>query len=112
MNFLEAIVLLLLALSVVAGARAGFLGPVLGLAGAVAGFGAALALLLLLPADLPYVSANFLARLTELFRAQRPWAAATSPGDRPQAPAIFSASALQRLADRRRMVSRGVPRQC
>jgi S1-C subfamily serine protease len=44
MNLLDAIVLLLLVLSVVAGARAGFLGPVLGLVGAVAGFFVALLL--------------------------------------------------------------------
>lgn len=42
MNVLDALVLLLLLLAVVAGARAGFLGPVLGLIGAVAGFALAL----------------------------------------------------------------------
>lgn len=44
MNPIDAIVLLLLFLGLVSGARAGFLGPVIGLAGAVGGF--ALALLL------------------------------------------------------------------
>ena len=42
MNLLDALVILLLLLSVVAGARAGFLGPVLGLIGAVGGFAFAL----------------------------------------------------------------------
>ena len=42
MNLLDALVLLLLLLGVVAGARAGFLGPVLGLIGAVGGFALAL----------------------------------------------------------------------
>lgn len=42
MNLLDALVILLLLLSVVAGARAGFLGPVLGLLGAVGGFAFAL----------------------------------------------------------------------
>ena len=42
MNLLDAIVILMLLLSVVAGARAGFLGPVLGLVGAVIGFALAL----------------------------------------------------------------------
>lgn len=42
MNPLDALVILLLLLSVVAGARAGFLGPVLGLIGAVGGFAFAL----------------------------------------------------------------------
>jgi uncharacterized membrane protein required for colicin V production len=42
MNPLDAIALLLLLIGLVAGARAGFLGPVLGLVGAVAGFGLAL----------------------------------------------------------------------
>lgn len=44
MNILDAVVLLLLVLGVVAGARAGFLGPVLGLVGAVGGFAIALVL--------------------------------------------------------------------
>src|SRR5918992_4745667 len=44
MNLFDLLVLALLALGLIAGARAGFLGPVLGLLGAVAGF--ALALLL------------------------------------------------------------------
>src|SRR5918992_4525618 len=44
MNLFDLLVLALLALGLIAGARAGFLGPVLGLVGAVAGF--ALALLL------------------------------------------------------------------
>lgn len=44
MNLLDAIVIVLLLLGLVAGARAGFLGPVLGLLGAVAGFGFALLL--------------------------------------------------------------------
>lgn len=44
MNLLDVVVLLLLVLSAVAGARAGFLGPVLGLLGAVAGFVVALLL--------------------------------------------------------------------
>jgi S1-C subfamily serine protease len=44
MNLLDAVVLLLLLLSLVAGARAGFFGPVLGLVGAVTGFGVALLL--------------------------------------------------------------------
>jgi len=48
MNILDIGVLLLLLLSLVAGARAGFLGPVLGLAGAVVGFAAALLLASLL----------------------------------------------------------------
>jgi S1-C subfamily serine protease len=43
-NPLDIIVLVLLALGLFSGARAGFLGPVLGLAGAVAGFGLALLL--------------------------------------------------------------------
>jgi len=42
MNLFDALVMLLLVLAAVAGARAGFLGPVLGLAGAVAGFAFAL----------------------------------------------------------------------
>ncbi|CAN5230387.1 acid resistance serine protease MarP [soil metagenome] len=42
MNLLDIGILLLLVLGVVAGARAGFLGPILGLVGAVAGFAAAL----------------------------------------------------------------------
>ena len=42
MNLLDAVALLLLAFGLVAGARAGFLGPVLGLAGAAIGFGFAL----------------------------------------------------------------------
>jgi S1-C subfamily serine protease len=42
MNLLDAFVILLFVLAAVAGARAGFLGPVLGLVGAVAGFGMAL----------------------------------------------------------------------
>jgi S1-C subfamily serine protease len=42
MNPLDAVVILLLLVSVVAGARAGFLGPVLGLIGAVGGFAFAL----------------------------------------------------------------------
>ena len=42
MNVLDALVLLFLVLGVVAGARAGFLGPVLGLLGAVGGFALAL----------------------------------------------------------------------
>ena len=42
MNLLDALVLLLLVLGVVAGARAGFLGPVLGLVGALGGFALAL----------------------------------------------------------------------
>ena len=42
MNPLDALVILLLLLSVVAGARAGFLGPVLGLIGAIGGFAFAL----------------------------------------------------------------------
>jgi S1-C subfamily serine protease len=44
MNTLDLIALLLLVLGLVAGARAGFFGPVLGLVGAAAGFGAALLL--------------------------------------------------------------------
>lgn len=44
MNPLDIVVVVLLTLGVVAGARAGFLGPVLGLAFAVAGFGVALLL--------------------------------------------------------------------
>lgn len=44
MNPLDVIILALLALGLVAGARAGFLSPVLGLAGAVAAFGLALLL--------------------------------------------------------------------
>lgn len=42
MNPLDVIILALLALGLFSGARAGFLGPILGLAGAVAGFGLAL----------------------------------------------------------------------
>jgi S1-C subfamily serine protease len=42
MNLLDGLVILLLLLSVIAGARAGFLGPVLGLIGAVGGFAFAL----------------------------------------------------------------------
>jgi S1-C subfamily serine protease len=42
MNLFDALVILLLVLAAVAGARAGFLGPVLGLIGAVAGFAFAL----------------------------------------------------------------------
>ncbi len=42
MNLFDVVVLLLLVLGVVSGARAGFLGPVLGLIGAVIGFGLAL----------------------------------------------------------------------
>ena len=42
MNLLDALVILLLLLAAVAGARAGFLGPVLGLVGAVIGFAFAL----------------------------------------------------------------------
>lgn len=42
MNLLDVVVILLLLLAAVAGARAGFLGPVLGLIGAVAGFAFAL----------------------------------------------------------------------
>ncbi len=42
MNLLDAIVLVLLVLGIVAGARAGFLAPVLGLIGAAIGFGLAL----------------------------------------------------------------------
>ena len=42
MNLLDGLVLLLLALGLVAGARAGFLGPVMGLLGAVVGFALAL----------------------------------------------------------------------
>ena len=38
MNLLDALVLILLALGLIAGARAGLLGPVLGLAGALGGF--------------------------------------------------------------------------
>jgi S1-C subfamily serine protease len=44
MNPLDIIVLALLVLGVLSGARAGFLGPVIGLAGAIAGFGLALLL--------------------------------------------------------------------
>ena len=44
MNLLDGLVILLLFLAAVAGARAGFLGPVLGLVGALAGFGFALLL--------------------------------------------------------------------
>ncbi|MGH2427471.1 MAG: MarP family serine protease [Candidatus Limnocylindria bacterium] len=44
MNLLDLLVILLLLLGVIAGARAGFLGPVLGLGGAVAGFAVALIL--------------------------------------------------------------------
>src|SRR5918999_2287563 len=44
MNLLDALVILMLLLSVFAGARAGFLGPVLGLVGAVIGFAFALLL--------------------------------------------------------------------
>ena len=44
MNLLDALVILMLVLAVVAGARAGFLGPVLGLVGAVIGFTFALLL--------------------------------------------------------------------
>ena len=44
MNPLDLIVLALLLLGLIAGARAGFLGPVLGLLGAIAGFGLALLL--------------------------------------------------------------------
>ena len=44
MNALDLLVLVLLVLGLVSGARAGFLGPMLGLAGAVAGFGLALLL--------------------------------------------------------------------
>src|SRR5688572_10450219 len=42
MNLFDGLVILLFVLAAVAGARAGFLGPVLGLVGAVAGFGIAL----------------------------------------------------------------------
>jgi S1-C subfamily serine protease len=42
MNLFDGLVILLFVLAAVAGARAGFLGPVLGLVGAVAGFGVAL----------------------------------------------------------------------
>jgi S1-C subfamily serine protease len=42
MNVIDFLVLVLLALGLISGARAGFLGPVLGLIGAVAGFGLAL----------------------------------------------------------------------
>ena len=52
MNLLDAAVLLLLMLGVVAGARAGFLGPVLGLVGAVAGFALTLLVASLLRAPL------------------------------------------------------------
>ncbi len=44
MNTLDVLILLLAALGLIAGARAGFFGPVLGLVGAVIGFGAALLL--------------------------------------------------------------------
>ena len=44
MNLVDAAVLLLLVLGIVAGARAGFLGPVLGLIGAIGGFALALVL--------------------------------------------------------------------
>lgn len=44
MNLVDAVVLLLLVLGIVAGARAGFLGPVLGLIGAIGGFALALVL--------------------------------------------------------------------
>lgn len=44
MNPLDVLVLVLLVLGLVSGARAGFLGPVLGLSGAIAGFGLALLL--------------------------------------------------------------------
>lgn len=42
MNLIDLLVLLLLSIGLIAGARAGFLGPVLGLTGAVAGFALAL----------------------------------------------------------------------
>ena len=43
MNAVDLVVLVLLALGALSGARAGFFGPVLGLVGAVIGFGLALA---------------------------------------------------------------------
>jgi S1-C subfamily serine protease len=66
MNLLDAVVILLLLLSAVAGARAGFLGPVLGLAGAVIGFGVALLLASVLREPLAQVEQPMRALVTIL----------------------------------------------
>jgi uncharacterized membrane protein required for colicin V production len=55
MNQVDALVVLLLLVGVVAGARAGFLGPVAGLAGAVIGFAVALALANLLREPMEHI---------------------------------------------------------
>lgn len=66
MNILDAVVLLLLLVGVVAGARAGFLGPVLGLVGAVAGFAVALVLATLLRGQLAEIEQPTRALVTVL----------------------------------------------
>jgi S1-C subfamily serine protease len=65
-NPLDIIVLVLLAIGVVAGARAGFLGPVLGLGGAVAGFAFALLAATLLREPLAQVEQPLRAAVTIL----------------------------------------------
>ncbi len=66
MNLLDLAILLLLVVSLVAGARAGFLGPVLGLVGAVAGFALALAAASLLRAQLAEIEQPTRALVTVL----------------------------------------------
>ncbi|MBA2266445.1 MAG: MarP family serine protease [Chloroflexi bacterium] len=66
MNVLDVLVLVLLALGVVAGARAGFFGPVLGLVGAVGGFALALFLATILREPLAQIEQPMRAVVTLL----------------------------------------------
>ena len=66
MNVLDILVLVLLALGVVAGARAGFFGPVLGLVGAVGGFALALFLATILREPLAQIEQPMRALVTLL----------------------------------------------
>jgi uncharacterized membrane protein required for colicin V production len=66
MNLIDVLVILLLVLGAVAGARAGFLGPVLGLIGAVAGFAFALFLASVLREQLAQIEQPMRALVTVL----------------------------------------------
>ncbi len=66
MNLLDALIILVLLLSAVAGARAGFLGPVLGLVGAVIGFAFALFLASVLREQLAQIEQPMRALVTIL----------------------------------------------